>query len=65
MGRIIASAPCLFVIYGVFDMMYKKETVKVVHDSKDGFMVINKEDFDPKVHKVYKEKKRKEDKKAE
>ena len=31
------------------------ETVKVKH--KDGFMIINKDDFDPKKHEVYGAKK--------
>ncbi|AOZ48839.1 hypothetical protein [Chromobacterium vaccinii] len=36
---------------------YSQSTVQVVNsDVVDGFVVINKEDFDPKLHKPYSEK---------
>ena len=40
------------------------ETVKVATDSDSGFYILNKSDFDPKVHKLYKAPAKRKVKKA-
>ena len=36
------------------------ETVKIQHNNKEGYYILNKEDYDPKVHTLYNENKQKQ-----